>query len=446
MEPGWHAPQHLRIDGLRAPTQELDLRRVDTVLFLLEHGPLSQALGNILTCAAVCRAISVGRGSPPTLKVMTETQLSNSSHGFKENAFLQDIQSGSHALLLSGATIYNRQIEGLLGAYARRGATLEALTALVDDEVPLGQKEDPRIFILDQVFRPLSDYSDKGVRSLVSNARAIDSGHSNESLRKISESIDTLLVMALPWFRHRGEPPPNIPEVVSRMITEWVSGVDIPSDILPLIERHHEAREIAEGIWQSASEVSPGVFELIGIPHAETDEVVRKVLRDMYTRDPRAKVVLEKNPDRPANALRYGEALDFERRLALGEEPEEVLDEVEKLLKGRNDSGSLLTLALDRDRERDPKDTLEKILKPAQYLPDPSGFCYVILKGPQEDLLYEEFQRIGFTLVTHNVLWMCNLQTGTARPSSFVFQAKELQRFIGLIDSMGSSPDGVERA
>jgi hypothetical protein len=367
---------------------------------------------------------------------MTEVEFSNSAQGYGENLFLKDVKSGSHALLLTGATLYNRQVERLLGAYALRGATLEAVTALVDDEIPLGRKEDPHVSILDQVYRSLCTYNDGIVRSLVHEARSVGTADAAECTRKIAEAIDTLLVLSLPWVKGKGETPPRISDVVARIVSEWAAGEDLPSDFVPLLERHAHAREIAESIWQGSAEIAPGVFELIGIPAAEMDEVVRKALADMYRADTRARVVLEKNHDRPANALRYDEALAFEQRLAAGESAEEVLAEVEEILKRRRDTGTLMTLELDRGRDREPADMLEKILQPAHYLPDRSGYRYTMLKGPQEDSFYETLQRVGFPLITHHALWLCDMSSGKARPVSLMFQAKDLQRFLGIIDSL----------
>ena len=436
MEPSRHELRHFRLEALRAPEAGLELKRVDTVLFLLERGPLQRSLANIITCAAVHRAVTVERGAPPELKVLQENVFCNSFHGFGKNTFVENIARGSHALLLTGATLYNREMASLVGAYALKGATLEGFPSLVDDEVPIGLKEDPEIEILSYVQRALLVYDDKIVRSLVRKASLVATPGKHAELASILGALDTLQVLGIPRFRRTQEQAPPLDASVFTMIEEWSQGREVPSNIIPLIERHREAKEIAESIWQGSTLLADGVHELLGIPVAEMDEVVRRVLGTIFEADRSAKVVLEKNRDLPANKLRYDEAIAFERRLGAGESASVLLSEVEEILSRRNDSSALLTIGLDKDREREPEDTLEKILKPAQYIPDPSGYCYTMLKGPQEEAFFERLQRVGFPLITHNALWLCDVKKGSARPSPFSFQVKDLQMFLAIIDPL----------
>ena len=436
MEPDRHESRHFRFEALRAPEVGLELKRVDTLLFLLERGPLQRSLANIMTCAAVYRAVTVERGAPPELKVLQENVFSNSCHGFGKNPFIENIARGSHALLLTGATLYNREMASLVGAYVLKGATLEGFPSLVDDEVPIGLKEDPEIEILSYVQRALHVYDDEIVRSLVRKARLVATPGVDAQLSSILGAVDTLQVLGLPWFRRNQEQALPLAASVFIMIDEWSQGREVPSNIIPLIERHHEAKEIAESIWQGSTLIADGVRELLGIPVAEMDEVVRRVLGRIFEADGSAKVVLEKNRDFPANKLRYDEAIAFERRLGAGESATDLLSEVEEILTRRNDSSALLTIGLDKDREREPEDTLENILISARYIPDPSGYCYTMLKGPEGEDFYERLQRVGFPLITHNALWLCDVKKGTARPSPFSFQVKDLQRFLAIIDSL----------
>lgn len=436
MEPSRHGPQHFRFESLRVPEASLDLKRVDTLLFLLERGSLQKTLGNIMTCAAVHRAITVERGSPPVLKVLQENAFLNSYHGFGKNIFIENISPGSHALLLTGATLYNRHMASLVGAYALKRATLEGFPSLVDDEVPVGLREDPEIAILSYVRRALDAYDDEIVRMLVSKASLVATSYSDEQLTSIRAGVDTLQVLGLPSFRHRQEKLPSLDASVFSMIDEWSQGREIPSNIAPLIQRHREAKEIAESIWQVSAWITEGVRELIGMPVAEMDEVVRRVLGEIFRTDDSAKVVLERNRDLPASKLRYDEALAFERRLAAGGAAGEILSEVEEILRRRRDSSALLTIELDRDREREPQDTLERILKNAQYIPDPSGSYYTMLKGPEEEGFYARLQQVGFPLITHNAIWLCDMKTGQARPTPLSFQVKDLPLFLALIDSL----------
>jgi hypothetical protein len=207
----------------------------------------------------------------------------------------------------------------------------------------------------------------------------------------------------------------------------------MPLLCLSLEEQHAEAEGIASSIWSGADEIAPGVFQLIEFPYDETDEVVRERLRDIYTKDPRARYVVERGADRPSTSLSYEEALAFERRLGAGESPAELLREVESIFEKRNDRSCSVDLVMAEMRDRDPKDTLETILARAQYIPDPDEVRYTILKCPERDWM-RTLQQFGIPLITHNSLWIVDMKEGSARPSRISFQGQYLSRFLAMVE------------
>jgi hypothetical protein len=59
-----------------------------------------------------------------------------------------------------------------------------------------------------------------------------------------------------------------------------------------------------------------------------------------------------------------------------------------------------------------------------------------MLKGPEEEGFYARLQQVGFPLITHNAIWLCDMKTGQARPTPLSFQVKDLPLFLALIDSL----------
>lgn len=435
LESPHHRPeQPTRFEGVRLPVSQFDLRGISTVLFLLEHDSLEKTLPNILATAALCRAIAVERGIAPILRVMGENQLWNSSQGLGENSFTKDIQQGDHALLITAASLYRRQMANLIGSFALAGATLDAYPHLVNDDVPLGRREDPRTSVRAFVETVTRAVSEPRVRELARLAAESErEGSEDPIVSKARAALTTLQTTSFPWYRKRnGERPEVIPSVHA-LITEWSDGAILPSLCFALGERHDEAEAIAASIWSGAEEIAPGVFQLIEFPYDETDEVVRERLRDLYTKDARARYVVEKGADRPATSLSYGEAVAFERRLGGGEPADEILREVEAIFEARNDRSCAVDLAMAELRDRDPKDTLETILGRAQYIPDPDGVRYTFLKHPERDWM-RAFQQVGISMITHNTLWIVDMKEGTARPSSIAFQGQYLSRFLAMVE------------
>lgn len=426
--------QPTRFEGVRLPVSRFDLREISIVLFLLEHDSLEKTLPNILATAALCRAITVARGTAPILRVMGENQLWNSSQGLGENLFTKEIRPGDHALLVTAASLYRRQMASLIGTYALAGATFDGYPHLVNDDVPLGRREDPRASIRTFVEAVTRTISEPGVRELLQIAAESErEGSEDPVVVKARAALATLQTTSFPWYRKRNGERPEIIPSVQTLITEWSDGVSIPSLCLSLGEQHDEAETIAASIWSGAEEIAPGVFQLIEFPYDETDEVVRERLRELYSKDVRARYVIERGADRPSTSLSYREALEFERRLGAGGSAGDILQEVVSIFEARNDRSCAVDLAMAELRDRDPKDTLETILARAQYIPDPDGVRYTLLKHPERDWL-RAFEEVGIPLITHNCLWIVDMTAGKARPSSVSFQGQYLPRFLAMVE------------
>ena len=84
-------------------------------------------------------------------------------------------------------------------------------------------------------------------------------------------------------------------------------------------------------IWEGAEDLVPGVCQLIEFPYEETDEVVSERLRDLSTKDARARYVVEQG-DRSTTSLTYREAMEFGRRLEAGEPPADLTRDLVPLL------------------------------------------------------------------------------------------------------------------
>jgi len=428
------SPQHpTRFQGARLPASQLDLREVTTVLFLLEQGPLENSLTNLLCVAAVCREIDRQRTGSVRLKVMGENQFWNSAQGVGENTFERGVSSGEHALLLTAASIYKRQMARLVGAYALADATLDGFPDLVDDEVVLGDRQDPHAPIRPLVEAFLRDSRDPHVRELLRLARESEDPNSNESVVLACRgALETLQTLTIPLLRRRDQERLEMVPTLTNMIREWSLGALSPTVCAGLIERHDDAVRIAESIWSSAQEIAPGVFQLIEYPFEETDDVIRDQLKMIYTRDPRARYVLERGSDTAITKLSFDEAMAFSRRLSVGEDPQELLSEVEALMTERSDTSCSIDIAMAEMRDRDPRDTLEKILERAQYLPDPQGVQYTVFKSPEIDL-FKMMQSQGIPIIGHNTLWMHDLKAETTRPFMICFQGQYLASFLTLI-------------
>lgn len=417
------------------PATSLEIRGIDTVLFLLEHGPLEKSLTNLLATAAVCRAIANESGSSPRLKVMGETQLWNSLHGVTENSFAQGISSGDHALLLTAASLYKRQMAQLIGTYAIEGATLDGFPDLVDDETKIGEREDPRTPIREFVSAILKNSRDAHVGELLRLAGESEKPDTKDPAVLANRSaLATLQTLGIALLRRQEQERVEVIPMLTNMIWEWSFGATVPRCSQSLVERHNDASEIARSIWSGAKEISPGIFQLIEYPYDETDDVIRDRLKEIYMGDSRARCVLERGSDPPATSLSYAEAIDFERRLEAGGEPHDILQEVEALMQQRDDRSCAVDIAMGEIRDRDPRQTLETILSRAQYIPDPDGVQYTVFKAPDVDL-YSLMQKHEIPFISHNTLWVHDFKSGSSRPFMVSFQGRYLDAFLKMLEA-----------
>jgi hypothetical protein len=404
------------------------------VLFILEHGPLERSLTNLLSTAALCRGISCESGIAPKLKIMGEAPFWNSLHGMCENSFTKGISCGDHALLVTSASLYKRQMAQLIGAYALEGAMLDGFPHLVDDETKLGERQDPQAPIRGFVEAVLGGQRDPHVRELLRLAAESERAETSDAtILACRGALATLQTLSIPLPRRRDHDRLEINPALHNMIREWSEGALIPRSCQSLIQRHDDAADIARSIWSGADEIAPGVFQLIEYPYEETDDVIRDQLKELYMSDPRARYVLERGTDSPSTSLSYAEALEFERRLLAHADPQEILEEVESLMRERNDTSCSVDIAMGEIRDREPQHTLETILERAKYIPDPGGVQYTVFKSPED--LFERMRAREIPIISHSTLWMHDLKTGSARPFMLSFQGQYLQAFLSLIES-----------
>jgi hypothetical protein len=147
-----------------------------------------------------------------------------------------------------------------------------------------------------------------------------------------------------------------------------------------------------------------------------------------------ARYVLERGVDRSTTSLSYGEALELERRLGAGESAKDLLEEVEALFAQRHDRSCSVDLTMAELRDRDPNDTLELIIRKAQYIPDPEGVRYSLLKYPEGDCV-KTLREHQIPIITHNTLWLVDLKSGSSRPVTISFQGQYLERFFAMVGS-----------
>lgn len=423
-------PLPLVTSSVSLPKVQIALKEVDTLLFVIERSSLDSSLTNILSAAALYRAIRNERGTAPQLRVTGEIALCNALSGFGECEFTKQLAQGEQALLISAASFYRKQLAQLVGAYVLSGGFLHGTLNGVDDAIPLGKREDPRIPIREFVARVVSESHDPIVQSLLALAHASEGEARDPRITKYRAALTALHRENIPFRRDRGRTYLETFPTVTTMIQELAQGVEVPSCIEPLIDRYQDAEQIAQSIWDRATQIAPGVFQLHEIPYDERDVIVDALLQDLYQKDPRARFVLERGHDGASTGLTYSEALAFERRLGAGEDAQALIDEVAKILEKRGDRGSLTDLELADMRGREPQGTLETLLRKAQYIPDPSDTKYTIHKYPADVRMVKALARHELPIITHNALWLCNLQTGEAEPVIISFQAQYLARFL----------------
>ena len=253
MEPA-HSPnvpqQPTRFQGVSLPPSRLDIREVTTVLFLVENGALEKALSNLLSAAALYRAITVVRGAPPTFKIMGENQLLNSLQGMGENSFMHGVMAGDHALFVTSASLYRRQMAQLAGAFAIAGAIFDGFPHLVDDDVKVGCRRDPQTPIREFVCTVTRDVREPHVRELLRLAAASEvDGENDPVVTELRAALSTLQTTSLPWNRKGPVARPEIMPSLQQMVAEWSDGAVVPSLCHSFVERYDEAVEIARSTW-----------------------------------------------------------------------------------------------------------------------------------------------------------------------------------------------------
>lgn len=421
----------VRLPKLEEISRPAFFSQVNEIHFVLEHGPLAQTIPNILTLAAVFRAITIARGTEPLLQIVGEIQLSNK---LNQNGGLSELLKDSNQntiLLLTAASYYRSQYANLYGQYYVAGARLIDNIDIVNDNIKLGERRDPHRPILEFLQQSLRVQDDSIISDLLDLSEAASTSKQNFRLEKYARALETLEVETRPFPISKKKSIELIPGLLT-LIRELARG-DKESELLrKLDDKHLEANQMAERLWSNAKEISQGVFLIEAVRFDEQDSLVSHCLKNIYTKDERVNYLLEHDHDRPANAVRYDESINFSRRLELGESAEDLLKEVVSLLELRKDRGTLMDIALAESREREAISTLETILEKALYLPDPNGKHH-ILKYPQDLDLYDKMREAQIPLIVHNALWICDLRHGTARPFSIEFQNKELEKFLSSV-------------
>jgi hypothetical protein len=123
--------------------------------------------------------------------------------------------------------------------------------------------------------------------------------------------------------------------------------------------------------------------------------------------------------------------LGFQRRLGVGESPEDILREVDELMQERNDRSCAVDIALGESRGRDPRDTLDTILDRAQYRPDPDAVRFRVLKASCRDL-YARMVEGNLPIIAHDAVWICDVANGSSRPFEVSFQGQYLSAFLEM--------------
>ena len=426
---------------------EIDVSRIDRVVFSLKPGPLRESLSDLFSLAALVRCIACAKDHRPHFLLVHANHVSNALHGSMDlgqlvgldpSGHVQEKSATSpaprHTLFLDSKAMYERDFSRLQDAFHSAGSSFESYPQLVANAVKLGHFPDRNQSVSELLRYTLSLSADPIVRSLLRLARLSEAGDSSDPAVSSAERALSTLQAENNFLRLiRGKlKQPMIPAITD-MIVHWSKGVDIPEICAELAQQYDDSREIAHTVWAGAEQLQPGVFKLAGFPAEEQDDLVRQILREIIENDARARYVLELYPDRAPTAILYNEAITFKQRLSAGEAAENILEDVQDLLRKRNDTGNLAQLALQEMREREPSEMLEGILAHAEYLPDPDG-QYLVVKQPREDELYPSMVRVGIPIIGHATMWMVNPSTLDARPFSIVVKAQELPALLRLME------------
>lgn len=411
-------------DNPSLPSLRADLRTVTSLLFVLDRGHYADKISNLLTVAALYRAISLERRGEPTLQVFGEVQLTNWARGFGSADFFNHLLPGNTTLLVTSISMYRREFAQLTGTYQMNDSVLLGKPHLVPDSVPHGKREDllPPLFPL---IRPLITFpGDNILQELLAYAECPTK--LDPSFRKnLSQSLATLQRRSGILSFTEALPSVDANAVLQELIVDLASGSKHPTVFSTFGAEYKDAHLVAKSIWSDAREIAPGIFQLESPPSRERDSLIRSCLRDLYQSDPEAQYVFERADDGAANALTPEESASFSQRLRLGESPTEVLEEVKRLLADRGDTGAGVQIALGEDRGRDPQSIIKPILRDARYIPDPDG-CLTVLKYPESSDIEKLLDQIGVPMINHRTFWLNDLQTGRAKRMTISFQAQHL--------------------
>ena len=415
------------------PRVPIDLSSVTSILFIPERAPFEKLIPNLLSAAALYRAVALERCGEPRLKVVGEVLLTNWTRGFAQVPSLDTLYSGERSLFLCSTSLYKREFAVLFGMHAVSEASLLGVPQLVDDAVPLGLRPDHREPLAPFARRLVGSSGDHIVQQLLALADGDASSNADKSLlTDLSLSLSTLGVRAgLLSFRETGERIDPF-EKLHELIVELSSGAREPRLCRMYKEDYMQSRSAAEAIWSDARQIAPGVFELEGIPFSKRDSLVRSCLQQVYLSDPTARYVLEKNDDQTPHALSLAECVEFSNRLAAGESPELLLREIVAVLKLRKDDSTLTSISLQEERDIESAKILSKLLEDGQYIPDPDG-CYVVLKKPTSIDVTARLENGGVPLVNHKTLWLVDPKTNQSKRTTVVFQVQHLTRFLDCV-------------
>ena len=413
----------------------MDLASVSHILFVPEHGAYEKLLPNLFAVAAVYRAVALWRaGGEPALQVVAESRISNWAKRFGAVPCLDSIPPGAHVLMLTSAPMYRMDFATLLGAHTIAQSRLLADPELVPDTVPLGHKPSTARPLAPLARKLIGESGDTIVRELLYLAEGQRSSPSEQVwCDSISQALSTLQTRSGIFAFRENRPALEPSEQLLNLIIELASGARTLSLVRDFGADFDSAQEIATSIWDEAAEISPGVFQIEGIPFAERDSLVRKCLEGLYHGDQTARIVLERNPDHPANSLSFQEAATYSLRLTMGESASSILKEVQQVLHARKDTVTLMSIEQGRERRYDNRYILNSILEDAKYVVDPDG-CFSVLKLPEDRDVQSSLQAGDFPIIKHGTMWIVNVATGAKMPVMIRFQAQHLERFLALVD------------
>lgn len=430
------APNQRTSDTLRdprLPKARVHLQCVDAILFVAESAPYDTLVPNLLATAALYRGIALERPGEPLLTVVGEVPLANWAKGFGSSPITRDIFPSQTTLLVTSATFSMRDFAQLAGTYAVRDAFLLGKSVLVDDEVPIGKRKNPRPPVLPLVRHLLGNRGDHIVEELLRLAEEVPAAPEDRCFRdRLGQVLTALQVRSGLRARLERRDPTNPYEKLAELVIDLSSGSRAPSIFRQLGEDFDSARAIASSIWRQADELAPGVFQLYGMPLQEQDGLVRTCLQELYDSDPAVRIVLERNQDRARSSLSAAEATELAERLESGAPARALLKEAMSVLTERRDMGAVFEVERALERRTGETESLRRLIDAALYRPDAEGAC-TVRKRPKDLDLEHLLEWAGIPLLDHYGLRMIDPAKGTATRTTISFQAKHLTAFLEVV-------------